>query len=177
MAPWINLSGDGPAWTGPDPLNIGSQFGGDGDTGDSSDSGDLNGTENFGDGSNEWVPGIIETVNNPVDRLSRPYDTVAGVFDAAALNFDEGVGGLTSLIDAEPGNTAGPGQSPAFAFLPGVERQDGQPTNPGTTGSTVLDRIWQLILVGGILWLVVNVVAPGVGLLADLDSLGGDDES
>jgi hypothetical protein len=38
---------------------------------------------------------------------------VAGAADAAALNFDEGVGGLASLVDDEPGNTAGPGQEPA----------------------------------------------------------------
>jgi len=63
----------------------------------------------FGDGSNEWIPGIQETVNNPVDAVTNPYDTVAGAADAAALNFDEGVGGLLSLVDNEPGNTAGPG--------------------------------------------------------------------
>lgn len=62
----------------------------------------------FGDGSNKWIDGTIETVANPVDRVTSPYDTVAGAADAAALNFDEGVGGLTSLFDNEPGNTAGP---------------------------------------------------------------------
>lgn len=63
----------------------------------------------FGDGSNKWIPGIQETVNNPVDAVTNPYDTYAGAYDAAALNFDEGVGGLFSLVDNEPGNTAGPG--------------------------------------------------------------------
>jgi len=62
----------------------------------------------FGDGSNEWIPGIQETVNNPQEAVTNPYDTVAGAADAAALNFDEGVGGLLSLVDNEPGNTAGP---------------------------------------------------------------------
>ena len=61
-------------------------------------------------GSNRWVSGTIETLQNPVDRLTNPYDTVAGAADAAALRFDEGVGGLYSLVDDEPGNTAGPGQ-------------------------------------------------------------------
>jgi len=65
----------------------------------------------FGDGSNRWIPGAVETIKNPVDRATNPYDTVAGAADAAALNFDEGVGGLVSLIDDKPGNTAGPGTS------------------------------------------------------------------
>jgi hypothetical protein len=68
----------------------------------------------FGDGSNKWIDGTIETLQNPVDRLSNPYDTAAGAADAAALNFDEGVGGLSSFFDSEPGNTAGPGQEAAF---------------------------------------------------------------
>jgi len=169
MSQWLNLFGDGPAWTGPDPLDAGSQFGGQGDTGADDDSGDLNGPENFGDGSNEWLPGTIETINNPGPRLAKPYDTLAGAADAAALNFDEGVGGLVSLVDGEPGNTAGPGRSPAF----GAEPQEGQPENPGTTGSPLLDKLWTVILVGGGLWVIVNIVAPLVGLLADSASLGG----
>lgn len=68
----------------------------------------------FGDGSNRWIPGLIETAKNPIDRISTPYETVAGGADALALNFDEGVGGLYSLIDDEPGNTAGPGQQNVF---------------------------------------------------------------
>lgn len=67
----------------------------------------------FGDGSNRWIPGIRETLSNPVDRATNPADTVAGAADAAALNFDEGVGGLSSLFDSESGNTAGPGQTSA----------------------------------------------------------------
>ena len=63
------------------------------------------------DGSNDWWSGLVETVENPVDRVTNPYDTFAGAADAAALGFDEGVGGLVSLVDDEPGNTAGPGQS------------------------------------------------------------------
>jgi hypothetical protein len=66
---------------------------------------------NFGDGSNQWVPGTVETFRNLPDRLANPYDTVAGAADALTLNFDEGVGGLYSLVDDEPGNTAGPGDS------------------------------------------------------------------
>jgi hypothetical protein len=69
----------------------------------------------FGDGSNRWLDGIVETAQNPVDRLTNPYDTVAGAADAAALNFDEGVGGLASLFDDEPGNTAGSGDSSIFS--------------------------------------------------------------
>lgn len=57
----------------------------------------------FGDGSNRWVAGTIETLRG------EGKNDVAGVFDALALNFDEGVGGLVSLLDSEPGNTAGPG--------------------------------------------------------------------
>lgn len=68
----------------------------------------------FGDGSNEWIPGIQETVANPADRITSPFETVAGAADAAALNFDEGVGGLASFFDNQPGNTAGPGDSAAF---------------------------------------------------------------
>jgi hypothetical protein len=65
----------------------------------------------FGDGSNRWIDGFVETVQNPVDRATHPYDTLAGAADAAALNFDEGVGGLVSLVDDQPGNTAGAGDS------------------------------------------------------------------
>lgn len=66
-------------------------------------------SDSFGDGSNRWIDGFVETVNNPVDRATNPVDTVTGAADAAALNFDEGVGGLVSLVDDEPGNTAGRG--------------------------------------------------------------------
>jgi len=152
----------GPLWQGPDPLNIGSQFGGEGDTGRRGDhatgeyGGDLNGPETFGDGSNEWIPGLIETVNNPVNRATHPYDTVAGGADALTLNFDEGVGGLSSLFDDEKGNTAGPGQSPAFGWLAGVERQEGQPANPGTTGSPLIDQGFRLALIVAGAWLLVS---------------------
>jgi hypothetical protein len=83
----------------------------------------------FGDGSNQWLPGIGETLANPVDRVSNPYDTVAGAADAAALKFDEGVGGLYSLVDDEPGNTAGPGQEPMFTF--GASSGPGGPLGAG----------------------------------------------
>jgi len=66
--------------------------------------------DNFGDGGNRWIPGFLETVRNPVDRITSPWETTRGALDAAALNFDEGVGGLTSLVDGQPGNTAGSGQ-------------------------------------------------------------------
>jgi hypothetical protein len=78
----------------------------------------------FGDGSNRWIDGFRETVNNPVDRLRNPYDTVAGAADAAALNFDEGVGGLVSLADDEAGNTAGPGQDDIDVPATGVGASD-----------------------------------------------------
>jgi hypothetical protein len=99
--------------------------------------------DTFGDGSNRWIPGVIETIQNPVDRAQNPYDTVAGAADAAALNFDEGVGGIVSLFDGQPGNTAGPGQSP-FLESP----RDGQPENP--TNDTPLSRL---------VWVVLSVVA------------------
>lgn len=69
---------------------------------------------NFGDGSNRWIDGFVETVRNPVDRATNPVETVTGAADAAALNFDEGVGGLVSLVDDDPGNTAGVGQQGLF---------------------------------------------------------------
>jgi hypothetical protein len=83
---------------------------------------DTNGSDEFGDGSNRWIPGTIETIQGDGKA------DVSGVLDAAALNFDEGVGGLVSLVDAEPGNTAGPGQSPIIETP-----EKGQPGNPGTT--------------------------------------------
>jgi hypothetical protein len=70
------------------------------------------------DGSNDWWGGITDTVNDPVGAVSDPYDTVAGAADAAALGFDEGVGGLSSYVDDEPGNTAGTGDSPAVSLAP-----------------------------------------------------------
>lgn len=117
----------------------------------------------FGDGSNKWIPGVVETVQNPIDRITNPGDTLAGAADAAALNFDEGVGGLASLFDTEPGNTAGPGQSGAgWNYDP----QPGQPENPNTvdieatwndwtpdapTGNWVRDIVVGLILFATVL--------------------------
>jgi len=77
------------------------------------DNEDIFGRE-FGDGSNRWIPGARETVANPQEAIANPYDTVAGAADAAALNFDEGVGGLLSLVDNQPGNTAGPQDTGVF---------------------------------------------------------------
>jgi len=105
----------------------------------------------FGDGSNRWIPGIIETVQNPVDRISNPYDTVAGAADAAALNFDEGVGGLVSLIDSKPGNTAGPGNQ-------GLFEQD------TTAGGTAFAGIAGIVLLIGILYLLRPVAEIGANV-------------
>lgn len=95
--------------------------------------------DNFGDGSNRWIPGFIETVRNPIDRLTSPYETIAGAADAAALNFDEGVGGLTSLF-GDGTNTAGPGESPWLA--PPAE---GQPENP-TRGTPLSGAVWAAVV-------------------------------
>jgi hypothetical protein len=78
----------------------------------------------FGDGSNRWIDGLRETINNPVDRATNPGETLAGAADAAALNFDEGVGGLSSLVDGEAGNTAGPGQDDIDVPATGVGASD-----------------------------------------------------
>lgn len=113
---------------------------------------DQNGTGTFGDGSNNWIGGAADFADDPGQLLRDPYDTVAGAADAAALNFDEGVGGLSSLVDDEAGNTAGPGDSP-FLEAP----QDGQPDNPGTTGSPLLDGIFGVavvVMVTAGLWLI-----------------------
>jgi len=163
-------------YSGPDPFNLGPDS--DGDSADSggSDSGggsgeydgDSNGVATWGDGSNNWIGGFEDFASDPGQVVREPYDTVAGAADAAALNFDEGVGGLWSLVDDEPGNTAGPGQSPAFSWLPGVERQDGQPANPGTTGSPLVDRGFQLVVGLLLLWVVLSVAAPTSEIAANL---------
>ena len=105
--------------------------------------------DTFGDGSNRWIPGIIETAQNPVDRATHPYDTVAGAADAAALNFDEGVGGLVSLVDEQPGNTAGPGQSPWLE-----DPREGQPSNP-TRGTPLARAVWGAASIGLVIAVVV----------------------
>lgn len=64
-----------------------------------------------GDGSNDWWGGVEDVAEDPVGEVSDPYDFVAGAADAAALQFDEGAGGLYSLVDGEEGNTAGPGDT------------------------------------------------------------------
>jgi hypothetical protein len=102
----------------------------------------------FGDGSNRWIPGLIETVRNPIDRASNPYDTIAGAADAAALNFDEGVGGLVSLVDGEPGNSAGPGDDNA-------RNQD------LTAGGGLVVAVVALLGLGAVLWLL----RPFVGVV------------
>lgn len=107
----------------------------------------------FGDGSNRWIPGFVETVNNPVDRIQNPYDTVAGAADAAALNFDEGVGGLVSLVDGEPGNTAGPGDSNVWNQTP-------------TAGGGAVVLVVLLVVAGVGLWLarpLLEVAAEVIG--------------
>jgi len=93
---------------------------------------DNEGTDDWGltPGSNNWIDGTREFLNDPGQAVRDPYDFVAGVGDAAALNFDEGIGGLVSVVDGNEGNTAGPGQSP-FLERP---RED-QPANPGLPDS------------------------------------------
>jgi hypothetical protein len=105
----------------------------------------------FGDGSNRWIPGIQETVQNPVERIQNPYDTVAGAADAAALNFDEGVGGLVSLIDDEPENTAGPGQQNVFD-------QD------ITEGGALFAGIGGIVILVGLLYLLRPIAEIGANV-------------
>jgi len=147
-------------------------FGGGGGSGNSGGSGqysgDSNGVATFGDGSNRWLDGTVETISNPVDALTNPYDTAAGAADAAALNFDEGIGGLSTFFDDKPGNTAGPGQSPALTWFTGGERQPGQPKNPGTTGSPLIDRGVRVIGVVLALYLLVTVAGPALELGANV---------
>jgi len=117
------------------PGNLMPGSGGGGGGGSSSSDpadGDDEQTDDWGltPGSNNWVDGTREFLNDPGQAVRDPYDTLAGAADAAALNFDEGVGGLTSLIDGYAGNTAGPGDSPL------LERpREGQPQNPGLPNS------------------------------------------
>jgi len=110
----------------------------------------------FGDGSNEWLAGAEEFASDPGQAVTDPYDTLAGTADAAALNFDEGVGGLTSFVDDEPGNTAGPGQTAAFDW--NGDGSAGLPSAPGWFD-----------------WVVNNqeVVAVGIVLLLFLFATGG----
>jgi hypothetical protein len=98
------------------------------------------GNRQFGDGSNRWIPGLIETARNPVDRATNPYDTLAGAADAAALNFDEGVGGLVSTVDGEPGNTAGPGD-------------DDVVDQSVTPGGTAVVLVVVVVAIAALLWL------------------------
>jgi hypothetical protein len=128
---------------------------------------DGNGVDEFGDGSNRWIDGTREFLSDPGQLVRDPYDTVAGAADAATLNFDEGVGGIFSLFDAEPGNTAGPGQSPLLEAP-----RDGQPSNPGTTGSPLLDGLYRAALLAGGLYVAVNVGIPLLQIVAEL--VGGD---
>jgi hypothetical protein len=107
----------------------------------------------FGDGSNRWIPGIIETARNPVDRATNPYDTLAGAADAAALNFDEGVGGLVSLVDGEPGNTAGPGDDNVLAQAP-------------TAGGGLVVGVVVLVVIGVVLWLIRPFIGIAEGVTA-----------
>jgi len=76
------------------------------------------GQSGFGDGSNDWIGGATDFASDPGQAIEDPYGTVAGAADAATLNFDEGVGGLVSLVDDEEGNTAGPGQSEMWTPTP-----------------------------------------------------------
>jgi len=127
------------------------------------DSGGTFSEENFGDGSNEWIPGIQETIANPVDRATHPYDTVAGAADALTLNFDEGVGGLTSLVDGESGNTAGPGQE-------AVDPAD----TAGAAASAAEGAITNAVRTSPVLQAVVLLVALHVaGQLFDIQLGGG----
>lgn len=121
---------------------------------------DTNGPETFGDGSNRWIPGTIETLRG------EGKNDLAGVADAAALNFDEGIGGLSSLVDDQAGNTAGPGSTP-FIEAP----RDGQDSNPGTTGVAWLDSLYKvalLIAAGYGIYLVAEIVGPLLGIAENL---------
>lgn len=109
----------------------------------------------FGDGSNRWVDGTQEFLSDPGQLARDPYDTVAGAADAATLNFDEGVGGLSSLFDGQPGNTAGPGQSPWFEAP-----RDSQPENPSQFGGSSV----AFILGGGaLLAVLIGLLFSGGG--------------
>jgi len=114
----------------PGRLQPGSGGGGSNDPAD--DPSTNEGTDDWGltPGSNNWVDGTREFLADPGQAVRDPYDFAAGVGDAAALNFDEGIGGLTSLVDGYAGNTAGPGESP-FLERP----REGQPQNPGLPNS------------------------------------------
>jgi hypothetical protein len=125
---------------------------------------DTNGVDTFGDGSNRWIPGLVETVKG------EGKNDVSGVLDAAALNFDEGVGGWASLVDSTPGNTAGAGQSPWIE-----PAREGQPDNPGTTGVPLLDAIWKVLFVVSGLYILVNVVIPLLGIASDVSGALADD--
>lgn len=129
---------------------------------------DSNGPETFGDGSNRWIDGTIEFFNDPGQLAEDPYDTIAGAADAGALNFDEGVGGLVSLVDDEAGNTAGPGTSP-WLESPNEGDYEHQPDNPGTTGVPILDKLFKgfvlvIVAIGGIYVLrLLEVIAALLG--------------
>lgn len=111
----------------------------------------------FGDGSNEWIPGIQETVNDPTEAVTSPYDTVAGAADAAALNFDEGVGGLLSLVDSEPGNTAGPQDMGIFEQETTPEVQSAVDTAASGVEGALTDSLTSTpaVLLGGFVLLLV----------------------
>jgi len=131
-------------------------------------SGDKNGTSTWGDGSNDWVGGFEDFASDPGQLATDPYDTVAGAADAAALNFDEGVGGLSTFADDEAGNTAGPGQSAALTWLPGAEQQEGQPDNPGTTGSPLIDKGFQLVIGLVVIYVIVTLGGPTLGIVENV---------
>jgi hypothetical protein len=117
----------------------------------------------FGDGSNRWIPGLIETARNPVDRATNPFETVTGAADAAALNFDEGVGGLVSLVDDEPGNAAGPGTDATGD--PGGSNV----ANQGILAGEGVDGL-QLIVFGAVLVALLYLARPVLEIAADVSA-------
>jgi hypothetical protein len=115
----------------------------------------------FGDGSNRWIPGLIETAQNPVDRVTSPGDTIAGAADAAALNFDEGIGGLVSLVDGEPGNAAGPGTDATG------EPGGSNVANQGILAGEGIDGL-QLLVFGAVLVALLYLARPVLEIAADV---------
>ncbi len=126
------------------------------DAGTDSGNEDIFGRE-FGDGSNRWIPGARETVANPQEAIANPYDTVAGAADAAALNFDEGVGGLVSLVDNQPGNTAGPGDTGVFEQETTPEVQSAVDTATSGVEGALTDSLTSTpaLLIGAFVVLIV----------------------
>lgn len=110
----------------------------------------------FGDGSNNWVDGTVETLQGD------GKNDLAGVADAAALNFDEGVGGLVSLADAEPGNAAGPGTTQTE-----TEPGGSNVLNQGVLAGEGIDGL-QVFVFGAVLLALLYLLRPVLEIVSDL---------